>query len=79
MHENDADKQRAYRKRKKSAHLAVHFQSLLDVRATPLDLFEALHQEFGFETDVCAMEHNTKCLNFFSPEVNGLAQEWRGV
>ena len=79
MHEDSAAEQAAYRKRNKSKQLAVHFQSLLDVRATPPDLFAVLHQEFGFVTDVCALPHNTKCERFFSPEVNGLAQEWTGV
>jgi phage N-6-adenine-methyltransferase len=79
IYETDADRQRAYRKRKKAARLTVHFQSLLDVRATPLDLFNALDREFGFETDVCALPYNAKCARYFSPEVNGLAQEWQGV
>lgn len=79
MHEDSAAKQAAYRKRNKSKQLAVHFQSLLDVRATPPDLFAVLDQEFGFETDVCALPHNTKCTNYFTPEVNGLTQEWTGI
>ena len=79
MHQNNAAKQAAYRKRKKAARIQVHFQSLLDVRETPQDLFAALDREFGFELDVCALSENAKCARFFTPEVDGLRQEWRGV
>src|ERR1051326_7573115 len=46
---------------------------------TPVDLFNELDQEFGFETDVCATAENAKCSNFFSPEQDGLKQSWRGI
>mgnify|MGYP002682524961 CR=1 FL=1 len=46
---------------------------------TPLWLFEELDREFGFTVDVCATERNAKCERFFSPEDNGLAQEWQGI
>lgn len=78
MHMTDADHQRAYRKRKKSAHLVVHFQSLLDVGATPLDLFDAMDQVSGFQTDVFAMERNTKCLNFLVPRSANLDSSGAG-
>lgn len=47
--------------------------------ATPLELFKALDAEFGFTCDVCATADNAKCAEFFSPEQDGLAQEWTGV
>ena len=53
--------------------------SLIDVRATPPDLFAALDAEFHFETDVCALPGNAKCARYFSPEVDGLWQEWTGA
>jgi len=46
---------------------------------TPLDLFEALDREFGFELDVCAMPENAKCERYFTPEQDGLKQRWEGV
>ena len=55
------------------------FTSNTDMWATPLDFFNKLNEEFKFETDVCAIESNAKCKNFFTPEMNGLKQEWTGV
>lgn len=46
---------------------------------TPQDFFDTLNDEFCFETDVCASSINTKCENFFSIEMDGLAQEWKNV
>lgn len=47
--------------------------------ATPPELFKALDAEFGFTCDVCATADNAKCKEFYSPEQDGLAQEWTGV
>ena len=38
-----------------------------------------LDAEFGFTCDVCATADNAKCAEFYSPEQDGLAQEWTGV
>lgn len=57
----------------------VHFMSESDNWPTPRFLFEALHAEFKFSVDVCATADNAKCKKFYSPEQDGLAQEWRGV
>jgi phage N-6-adenine-methyltransferase len=46
---------------------------------TPDELFGQLDAEFGFDLDVCATAANTKCRHFFSPEMNGLNQSWRGI
>lgn len=46
---------------------------------TPPAFFAKLDAEFHFETDVCALPHNAKCAHYFTPEMDGLAQEWRGV
>ncbi|MBP3406743.1 MAG: adenine methyltransferase [Kiritimatiellae bacterium] len=55
------------------------FTSNTDLWATPQDFFDNLNAEFKFETDVCALPENAKCAHFFTPEQNGLDQEWRGV
>lgn len=56
----------------------VHFSSERMDWETPWELFEELHREFGFTLDVCAEEHNTKLGNYFSPEDDGLSQDWSG-
>lgn len=57
----------------------VMFSSKTDMWATPQDFFDDLNEEFSFTTDVCAVPENAKCTHFFSPEDNGLKQEWTGV
>ena len=57
----------------------VHFSSATDLWATPPDFFDELNKEFNFETDVCALPENAKCEKYYSPEMDGLKQEWRGV
>lgn len=55
------------------------FSSKTDVWATPDDFFSRLDKVFRFETDVCALPENAKCGNFYSPQDDGLSQEWTGV
>ncbi len=55
------------------------FSSKTDLWATPQTFFDELNSEFGFDTDVCALASNAKCAKFFTPEVNGLTQAWKGV
>jgi phage N-6-adenine-methyltransferase len=59
--------------------MAVHYSSETDEWATPQDLFDLLDSEFSFDLDVCALPENAKCPAYFTPEDNGLAQDWRGV
>ncbi len=58
--------------------MAVHFSSATDRWSTPLDTFAALDREFGFTLDVCALPENAKCVRYFTPEQDGLAQTWGG-
>jgi phage N-6-adenine-methyltransferase len=46
---------------------------------TPQSFFDQLNVEFQFDLDVCALTENAKCERYFTPEDNGLRQEWRGV
>lgn len=55
------------------------FSSKTDLWATPQDFFDRLNAAFRFETDVCALPSNAKCTRYFTPEQDGLSQEWRGV
>ena len=56
----------------------VMFSSATDLWETPQDFFDKLNEEFCFETDVCALPENAKCKKFYSPEQNGLLQNWGG-
>ncbi len=57
----------------------VHFSSATDLWATPQAFYDALHAEFGFETDVCALPDNAKCPRYFTPAQDGLQQAWTGI
>lgn len=57
----------------------ITFSHRTDLWETPQDLFDELDAKFHFETDVCAIAENAKCERFFSPEQDGLRQEWTGV
>src|SRR5262245_19781021 len=54
----------------------VHFSSKSDEYPTPQWLFDLLYAEFRPSVDVCATAANAKCDVYFSPEVDGLKQEW---
>ena len=58
---------------------AVMFSSKTDLWTTPQAFFDRLHKVFRFDVDVCALPENAKCGSYYSPDDNGLAQEWRGV
>lgn len=45
---------------------------------TPKDLFDKLDKVFNFSIDVCAVQATAKCNNYFTPEINGLSQKWKG-
>ena len=78
IYTNNAEKQRAYRRRKRKQQ-PVYFRQKSDEWETPAELFEELHREFHFTIDVAALPDNAKCDEFYTPGEDGLAQEWRGV
>ena len=45
---------------------------------TPRAFFYDLDCEFNFGLDAAANRENAKCLNYFTPEDNGLSQSWAG-
>lgn len=57
---------------------AVLFSSKEEVWATPQDFFDHLDEEFNFTLDPCALPENAKCAKFFTPEDDGLLQDWGG-
>lgn len=50
-----------------------------DIWATPQHLFNKLNAVFNFTLDVCALPENAKCRDFYTPELDGLKQEWTGT
>lgn len=58
--------------------MSVHFSSATDRWATPQDFFDQVAKRYPFTLDVCALKSNAKCARFFSPEDDGLAQDWDG-
>lgn len=55
------------------------FTSNTDVWSTPQNLFNELNDEFHFELDVCALPENAKCEKYFTPDMDGLKQTWKGI
>lgn len=45
---------------------------------TPRYVFEPLHRELGFTVDVCALPENARLPRHFTPEIDGLSQNWSG-
>ena len=45
---------------------------------TPQYFFDQLNAEFNFDLDPCALPENAKCKRFFTPEDDGLQQNWEG-
>lgn len=58
---------------------AVMFSSKTDLWATPQEYFDSVAKEFPFTLDVCALQENAKCKNYFTPAQDGLIQKWEGV
>jgi phage N-6-adenine-methyltransferase len=46
---------------------------------TPQPLFDVLNSEFHFTIDLAALPSNAKCSLYYTPEQNGLLQDWHGV
>jgi phage N-6-adenine-methyltransferase len=54
----------------------VHFSSGSELWATPADFFNKYDAIYSFDLDVCALPGNAKCAEFFTPEIDGLTQDW---
>lgn len=55
------------------------FSSKTDQWETPQDFFDQLNKEFHFTLDVCALPENAKCVDYYTPEQDGLSMPWTGV
>ena len=69
---------RGSKEARKTAKIDVMFSSKTDLWETPQWLFDKYNQEYQFTLDACAIPENAKCPRFFSPEQDGLSQEWTG-
>lgn len=45
---------------------------------TPQAFFDELDREFHFTLDPCATPKTAKCKKYYTPETNGLLQDWGG-
>lgn len=54
------------------------FSSETDLWATPQEFFNKLNSEFNFNLDPCAIPDNAKCNIFYTPNDDGLKQDWGG-
>lgn len=50
----------------------------VDDRGTTLEVFASLHERFGFTIDACATASNAKLPRYWTPDDDGLAQDWAG-
>jgi phage N-6-adenine-methyltransferase len=53
-------------------------RSHVDDRGTTPEVFDPLHERFGFTIDVAAAAHNAKLPRFYTAQDDGLAQSWEG-
>lgn len=58
--------------------LQALFSSATDLWATPQDFFDNLNAEFHFTLDPCALPSNAKCSKYYTPDDDGLLQDWGG-
>lgn len=55
------------------------FSSKTELWATPQKFYDKMNAQYNFTLDVCAIPENAKCSNFFTPEIDGLKQDWTGT
>lgn len=55
------------------------FSSKTDLWETPQEFFDEWDRRYHFTLDACALPENAKCKRYFTPEQDGLKQEWTGV
>lgn len=53
--------------------------SSTDLWATPQEFFDELNATWHFNLDCCALPENAKCEMYYTPEQDGLKQDWNGT
>ena len=83
LHRNNAEKQRVYRQRRAAKLASLEAQLAQRLAAgshtewsTPPWFFEEIQAEFPCTLDVCATRSNAKCARYFTPDDDGLTQDW---
>jgi phage N-6-adenine-methyltransferase len=71
--QTNAEYCRTYRKRLKRS---VHLRSDTHIWSTPQDTFDEWNALYHFTIDVCALPENAKCERYYTPEQDGLQQDW---
>jgi len=56
----------------------VMFSSKSSEWTTPQDFYEELNKVYNFTLDPCATKESAKCEKYFTPEDDGLNQDWTG-
>ena len=46
--------------------------------STPQEFFDKLNEEFHFTLDPCALPNSAKCNKYYTPNDDGLIQDWGG-
>lgn len=54
----------------------VHYSNKTPIWEVPQDLIDKLNAEFNFGTDVCALPENKKVNRYYTPDQDGLSQQW---
>ena len=67
---------RAYEGAGANRSLRAMMASNVHTWATPPELFAKLNAEFRFTLDPCCVPATAKCAKYFTPDDDGLAQDW---
>lgn len=57
-------------------NISVHFSSASNTWDTPDEFYQKLNSVWNFTLDPAAMEDTAKCTKFYTPETDGLSQDW---
>ncbi|EGR2744190.1 adenine methyltransferase [Vibrio parahaemolyticus] len=60
-------------------HGSLTDKEFRDQTSTPDWLFQAYNAEFDFDVDAAATKESAKCPIYFTPETDGLGQDWAGA
>ncbi len=58
--------------------MSAMMSSASDMWETPQELYDEIDEQYHFDIDVCAVPLNAKCEHYYTPEQDGLSQQWEG-